>query len=140
MMNFLKNNPDGKNILVVEDKEHLNKVICEYGQLRKYNTFSATNGKQALEVLKDLKNLNIKVDLIITDIMMPQMDGITFLQFLRNEKEYQDTKIVIVTGSQDRREHQHAKRLGVSAFLLKPLTHEKIDQVFDCVFGEQKVA
>ena len=58
------------NILVVEDDKNLRKLITTYLQRNKYNTYEATNGEEALNVLDQSY-----IDLIVSDIMMPKMDG-----------------------------------------------------------------
>ena len=57
------------NILVVEDDKNLRKLITTYLQRNKYNTYEATNGEEALNVLDQSY-----IDLIVSDIMMPKMD------------------------------------------------------------------
>ena len=69
------------NILVVEDDKNLKKLMITYLKKNSYNTFEANNGMEALDIID--KNY---IDLIISDIMMPQMDGYELLKSLRESK------------------------------------------------------
>ena len=69
------------NILVVEDDKNLRKLITTYLQRNKYNTYEATNGEEALNVLDQSY-----IDLIVSDIMMPKMDGYELIKSLREAK------------------------------------------------------
>ena len=78
------------NILVVEDDKNLRKLITTYLQRNKYNTYEATNGEEALNVLDQSY-----IDLIVSDIMMPKMDGYELIKSLREAKY--DVPILIIT-------------------------------------------
>lgn len=68
-------------ILVVEDDIILNKMMCTKLRQEQYNVFFAYNGQEALDIL-DKEH----IDLIISDIMMPNMDGYELTKELRNAK------------------------------------------------------
>ena len=78
------------NILVVEDDKNLKKLITTCLKRENYQTYEATNGIEALQVL-DTKY----IDLIISDIMMPKMDGYQLIKELRSSKY--NTPILLVT-------------------------------------------
>lgn len=78
------------NILVVEDDEKLNKLYCKVLSRNDYHTFSASDGAEALEVLA-----NEYIDLIVSDIMMPNMDDYELTKKLR-EAEY-NLPILMIT-------------------------------------------
>lgn len=82
------------------------------------------NGQKALDFL-----MNYDVDVIITDIRMPVMDGLSFLQKLqRLGKEYQ---VIILSGYDDFAYAQQAIRYGVKEYLLKPINKEELYQAID---------
>ena len=82
------------NILVVEDDKNLRKLVTTYLQRNKYNTYEATNGEEALNVLDQSY-----IDLIISDIMMPKMDGYELIKSLREAKY--DVPILIITAKSE---------------------------------------
>lgn len=79
-------------ILLVEDEELLRAGVQEMLELQGYEVVTAQNGSLALASLSDHK-----VDLIITDLVMPQMDGIDFVDQLR--KVNPDVPVIVVSGS-----------------------------------------
>lgn len=106
-------------VLVVEDDAHLAKLSIHH--LEKYN-FSvdwAENGKVALEKIR-----NSTYDLILTDVMMPEMDGITFLE---NARPFlQKASVILLTSAGDRHLVQKAQTFHASAYLLKPILPPKL--------------
>ena len=78
------------NMLVVEDDKNLKKLMTTYLKKNEYNVFEASNGNQALDIL----DTNY-IDLIISDIMMPEMDGYELVKSLRESKY--EIPILLVT-------------------------------------------
>ena len=89
----------------------------------------AANGKQALEVMPDLMP-----DLIITDICMPWLNGIDFIENAKSLNP--DLKVLIVSGYDDFVYAQKALRLGVSDYILKPVQTEKLRSILNRVKEE----
>lgn len=110
------------NILVVDDETTVNQSISEFiTELgNPYHLIgSAYNGIQALEYLE--KN---HVHILLTDIRMPQMDGLQLIQEVR--KYYKDTKIIVLSGYNDFYYAKMALQNGVVDYLLKPLKKEEL--------------
>ena len=101
------------NILVVDDEEGI-RVILEIGfQEIGANTILASNGKKALDILK-----NQKVDLLLSDIQMPELDGIELLKELKRIK-HQKLVIILISGNSEITE-ESMKPLGVAKVFRKP--------------------
>lgn len=66
------------NVLLAEDNEKLNKAYKVVLEKQQFSVFSAFDGQEALDILEDTH-----VDIIITDVMMPNMDGYEFVSLLR---------------------------------------------------------
>lgn len=81
----------------------------------------AKHGKEALELIKSQKP-----DILITDILMPVMDGLQLIESIR-EKQL-DIDIIVLSGHSDFEYARHALRLGVNEYLLKPVTQEKMNE------------
>jgi DNA-binding response OmpR family regulator len=82
-----------KRVLVVEDEKPLSKVLKDNLEtLTGVEVFQAYDGEEGLQ-----KAIEIKPDLILLDIIMPKMDGVHFLQALREHKEVGETRVVILT-------------------------------------------
>jgi two-component system chemotaxis response regulator CheY len=107
------------NILIVDDCSTTRKIIASYLKEAGYNTITAANGVEAVEKL-----VTTKVDFIITDLNMPQMDGIELLKWIRSNTTFKDLPLVILTTEQDDLIRAKGISIGASAFLTKPITKE----------------
>ena len=101
-------------ILVVEDDAKLNKLYCTVLARNNYNTLSAENGAEALEILD-----KEYVDLIISDIMMPTMDGYELAKGLRDAKY--NLPILIITAKDHFEDKQRGFLIGVDDYMVKPI-------------------
>ena len=81
-------------ILVVEDDNSLKRLFCKTLEKNNFHTFPAGNASEALNILD-----NETIDLIITDIMMPGMDGFSFIRQLRDANI--DLPVLIITAKSD---------------------------------------
>ncbi len=107
------------NILVVEDDKNLRKLITTYLQRNKYNTYEATNGEEALNVLDQSY-----IDLIVSDIMMPKMDGYELIKSLREAKY--DVPILIITAKSEIEDKKEGFLLGADDYMVKPIDIEEL--------------
>ena len=82
-----------KQILVVEDNE-INRAMLAEILSDDYHVLEAENGQVALDLLKDYRD---SVDLILLDLMMPVMDGYTFLDIARNDGELATIPVIVMT-------------------------------------------
>lgn len=100
-------------ILLVEDELELNKLICRTLRDRGYDVASAVNGVDALE-----KTKSTKFDMILTDIMMPKMDGFELADSIRlTDKEI---PIVFMTAKDDKASKMLGYSIGVDDYIVKP--------------------
>ena len=107
------------NILVVEDDKNLRKLVTTYLQRNKYNTYEATNGEEALNVLDQSY-----IDLIVSDIMMPKMDGYELIKSLREAKY--DVPILIITAKSEIEDKKEGFLLGADDYMVKPINIEEM--------------
>lgn len=105
---------DKQLILIVEDNLQVSEFVVQ-ALLLTYRCISAHNGKSGLDAA--LKN---KPDLIITDIMMPVMDGMEMCKQLRKIQSLSDIPIIMLTAKDDKITEEKSIELGVSAFVPKP--------------------
>lgn len=86
-----------QTILVVEDDKHINEVIIEYLKDAGYIALSTQNGRQALHILKE----NKEIDLFILDIMLPEVSGLDILKEIRREEAHQEKPVIMLTALGD---------------------------------------
>lgn len=101
-------------LLFIEDEEELLKIICDALQKLGINYLTATNGKEGLEVLAK----NSDIDVIITDINMPIMNGLEMIKELN--KQGSKIPIVVMSAHTEEEYIDEAKVQGISEYLLKP--------------------
>lgn len=101
-------------ILVVEDNEDL-LIMLKRLLSSTYHVLTAYNGREAIEVVD-----NEAVDLILTDVMMPVMDGIEMTRELRSRKDAPNCPIIMLTAKHDDEDRAEAYRAGADAYITKP--------------------
>lgn len=119
-------------VLVVDDdvaiRLFLRKVLKDkLGQI----VLEAQDGLEALDIIQ-----KENPDLLMIDIAMPIMDGLELLAMVREDPNYQNIPVIILTGQKERGTVQKIVELGVSAYLLKPIEYSKALLVLDKVFQE----
>jgi two-component system response regulator len=109
-------------ILVVEDDDAIRGLVSEVLRDDGYQVREATNGLEALESLRQTRP-----DLIVLDLMMPVMNGWTFVQQCRRTKGCAEVPIVVTSASHDLpRTADQLRALGVRTYLSKPFDVEKL--------------
>lgn len=111
------------DILIIDDEEVIVNAINMIAKFNDYTTATATNPKEALQLLDETT-----FNLIITDIMMPEMDGFQFLDIV-NQKKIK-TPVIMTTGYSTLENAVEALYKGAIAFVPKPFTLEELTSVF----------
>ncbi len=107
------------NILVVEDDKNLRKLISTCLKKNNYNAYEAISGNEALKILDENY-----IDLIISDILMPEMDGFELIKELR-EAKYK-IPILLVTAKGDIEDKKEGFLLGADDYMVKPINMEEL--------------
>lgn len=110
-------------ILVVDDDKTTRKMISLILKSKGYEVVTAENGIEALQKL-GLERIN----LILTDMNMPYMDGIEFIKQVRATSDISDIPIVMITTEADEDEKRRAFESGVDDYLVKPTNAEQISE------------
>jgi len=113
-------------ILIVEDDPDTREILARYISLAGYNPVQAGNGWEALLAVDEQE-----IDLILLDVMMPGMDGITFLNILRNAQKKGNTPVVVVTAMSKQELSSRFRDLPVQAVLHK--TQELFEELMRTV-------
>lgn len=112
------------SLLMVEDNEHLQAFLINILSPH-YAVTTANNGAEALAHLGNLSAQKLP-DLILTDIMMPVMDGFQLLEALKGDARYRHLPVVVLTALADTQDRLRALRIGVDDYLLKPFEEEPL--------------
>lgn len=120
-----------KKILFVEDDPVLSKMYKIKLEDAGYQVLIVDNGNTGLDVIA-----KESIDLLLLDIMMPQLSGIDMLSMVRESEENRDLPVIIITNLTGEAERQRAKELGVTDYLLKAdLTPTQLLDKVNAVIG-----
>ncbi len=112
-------------ILIIEDEKNIRDTIKEILELNEYKIATAENG-----LIGVAKALQFKPDLIICDVMMPEMDGFETLQNIQSINEISNTPFIFLTAKTETRDFREGMNLGADDFLNKPFkTLELLDVI-----------
>lgn len=114
----------GKKALTVDDSKTMRDMVTYTLKNVGFEVIEAADGQQALNVLNGQK-----VDVIITDLNMPVMDGLTLIRQLRAKPEYKFTPILMLTTESDETKKNEGKSAGATGWIVKPFNPEKLVQV-----------
>jgi two-component system chemotaxis sensor kinase CheA len=103
-------------VLVVEDSRFFRDRITEFAKEAGYEVIVAEDGIQGYEALRQHADV---VDLIVTDIEMPNMDGFEFTQKVRADSRFADLPVVAVTSLMGEQAEQRGKAVGITEYLIK---------------------
>jgi two-component system, chemotaxis family, chemotaxis protein CheY len=117
----------GKNVLLVDDSSTMRKIIgrsLRQAGIEFDNIFEAGDGLEALAVLE-----KEKVDIILSDINMPNMDGISFLREKSNRANMKDIPVLMISTETGDDIIGEAKSLGAVGSIKKPFTPDKVNEI-----------
>ncbi len=127
---------ESRTFLVVDDSATIRQLLTL--TLRKLNGGSqlkiieATDGREALEKVR-----MAHYDLVLTDIKMPNMDGLEFLQRVRNELDNKTLPIIIISTKGEEEDVARGMALGANAYLTKPVSAPKLLETIGRILGER---
>lgn len=110
-----------KTILAVDDSASVRKLISLSLKLQGFRVLTSSDGMEALEVLP-----SEKVDLLITDLNMPNIDGFELIRVVRNTPEYNDLPIIILSSMASNEDITKGIDLGANSYLVKPFHKKRI--------------
>ena len=113
-----------KTALVVDDSASLRQMVVFTLRQAGFSVLEGANGQEGVQQLKGQR-----VELIITDLNMPVMDGIEFIKQVRAIAAYKFTPILILTTESQQTKRQEGKAAGATGWLVKPFNPEQVLQV-----------
>jgi two-component system chemotaxis response regulator CheY len=117
-----------KKILIVDDSSTIrDQIKVAFANKSEYQLVEAENGVQALEKLASTEGIR----LVISDVNMPEMDGITMVKRIAAEEKYKSIPIVMLTTEVSKELKEVAKTCGVRAWMVKPFQADKLVMAAD---------
>ena len=117
-------------VLVVDDDEEIAHYIAT--ELAHYYKFSiASNGKEGLKELLSSSGSNVEYDLVVSDVMMPEMDGFTMLRMIKTNVNIAHIPVIMLTSKADVGNRLEGLERGADAFLAKPFDMEELHMTID---------
>ena len=115
-----------RQILIVDDLENNREILVNFLTPLGFEIITAHSGTEAIT-----KTQEYQPDLIILDLVMPELDGLAVTQILRREAAWQDLPIIIVSASTLPTDESQCYQVGANAFLAKPLNFEQLLQLLE---------
>jgi CheY-like chemotaxis protein len=109
------------NVMIVEDDRYSRETLCQILELFGHSAVAAMNGREALRLF-----VKQKPDIIITDWLMPETDGIELCKRIRHDEEEDYTFIVMVSAKNRKEDMVQAMEAGVDDFMSKPFHREEL--------------
>ncbi len=120
-----------KSILIVDDSETVRQVLQLALGNAGYQVIEAEDGFDALEKLSEAQ-----VDMLITDLNMPNMDGLELIKKVRAGGQHRFTPIVMLTTESSEEKKKAGREAGASGWIVKPFKPEQLLKVVKLVLGE----
>lgn len=118
---------EGRRVLIVEDDVRNVFALTSVLEPRGLKVQIARNGREALSTLEtSLSDPGLKIDLVLMDVMMPEMDGLTATRALRQRTEWKKLPVIMLTAKAMRDDQENCLAAGASDYLAKPLDVEKL--------------
>ena len=114
-------NPNKPVVLVVDDDQLATKAVVQLLERRGFTMLTALNGREGLTILA-----NTPVDVLVLDVMMPEMSGLDVCRTLRSDGRFAELPVILLTGCDDIETRAAGMKLGVSEFLCKPFAHHEL--------------
>ncbi len=121
----------GKKILIAEDSSTMRSLIAStIAAMGDYVVVEAANGFEALRILP-----REMVDMVITDINMPDINGLELVSFIRSNVNYQSLPLIIISTEGSDKDRQKGLALGADAYLVKPFVPEELQNLIKKFLG-----
>lgn len=116
--------------IIIADDEHKILMSLEYSFKKNgYDVYIARDGTEVLEFLK-----NMIPDVILLDIMMPNLDGFSTLEIIKQNEKLQNTKVIFLSAKNNPRDIEKGLEIGADAYVTKPYSIKKLMQKIEEMF------
>lgn len=124
-------------IIIAEDSPPNRKILAHLLEKLGFNVVACEHGQEALDKLKSPELTNVIA--VISDIMMPTMDGIALLRTMRGDDALKHIPVVLVTAVSEKDYIVQAKELNVNGYILKPVTFQRVSSKLQELFPDRQL-
>lgn len=118
--------------IIIADDEHKILMSLEYSFKKNgYDVYIARDGTEVLDFLKTMVP-----DVILLDIMMPNLDGYSTLEIIKQNEEFKDTKVIFLSAKNNPKDIAKGMEMGADAYVTKPYSIKKLMQQIEEMFIE----
>ncbi len=121
------------NILIVEDEIDMKLYLCSILE-KQYNMYTASNGEEGVQKLNDHK-----IDLIISDVLMAQMDGFTFCKQVKSDNRTNDIPFILLSGQSTTESKIKGLNIGADAYIEKPFNTSILISTITSLIKNRKI-
>ncbi len=119
------------------DGKNSNQKILQHLLIKlEYNVIACNNGQEAWDKINDPQTKNLVA--ILSDMMMPELDGMSLLKKVRETEKLKSLPFVLITAVSDKEQIIAAKNLNVNGYILKPVTFQRVTAKLKELFPERK--
>lgn len=127
---------DKKNkVLLVDDDKQILSSLRVYLELENYEVYTASNGLEAIKQIKECKP-----EIVVLDIMMPEMDGFEVLEKMKAEKEYRDIPVIMLTAKSQDIDVLKGYRMGASSYMTKPFNLNELVENIELILHPDNIS
>jgi DNA-binding response OmpR family regulator len=108
-------------ILLLEDDKNLRETLVDIFELKKFQVLTATNGREGLKMVDEFAP-----DIIISDVMMPEMDGLEFLKILKENPQTEITPVIMITANTIKEVKFTGLEYGANDYITKPFDSREL--------------
>ncbi len=120
-------------ILIVDDSEMVRNFHCYILKSQGYNVLTAVDGADALE---KIYSTGLQIDMVITDINMPNMDGYTLVERLREDPNFETTPVIIISTEDEAQDKTRGFEAGADVYIVKPTEPELLVENISMLLGQ----
>ena len=119
-----------KFVLVIDDSESVRELVALTIESAGYKVLKAIDGQDALRFFNDYD-----INLVLTDLHMPNVDGIQLTKDIRNLNSHRTTPIIVITTELSALKKEEAKLAGATAWIIKPFNQQKLLDIVKRIIG-----
>jgi two-component system chemotaxis response regulator CheY len=118
--------------LIIDDSSSTRKILGQFMRQMNYEIIEAGDGKEALQRFEEASDITVA----LVDWNMPVMNGLEFVRRLRENREHDDVKLMMVTTEHDAEHIEQALLAGANEFVMKPFTFEVLEEKLALLLNE----